>query len=115
MLVEEIAVKKLKLKKAREQIPENLFKEERRTFANTSTQTVEFDSLLSLAPPQILLQAVGEHEFRSEDNKIKFHTRLPWFYIFHAVFRRNASFVTSKILIFDAISRICVDFDVAET
>ena len=96
MLAEEITAKKLKLKEAGEQISDNLFEEERRTFANTSTQTEEYNYLLSLAPPQQPFQAMGKDEFRSDDNKVKFYTGLPSFDILHAVFRRIAPFVTRK-------------------
>ena len=69
MLVEEIAVKKLKLNEAGEQVSDICFAEELPKHVDSSTQTEEFDYLVTAVPPQ---RPFCEDEFHNND-KVNFY------------------------------------------
>ena len=93
-LAEEIAAKKLKLNEAGEQVSSICFTNEVEQSVDSSTQTEEFDCLVNTAP--LPLQPFGKEEFRCDDKKVQFYTRLPSFDILNIVFHRIAPFVNRK-------------------
>ena len=93
-LAEEIAAKKLKLNEAGEQVSSICFTNEVEQSVDSSTQTEEFDCLVNTAP--LPLQPFGKEEFRCEDKKVQFYTRLPSFDILNIVFHRIVPFVNRK-------------------
>ena len=93
-LAEEIAAKKLKLNEAGEQVSSICFTNEVEQSVDSSTQTEEFDCLVNTAP--LPLQPFGKEEFRCDDKKVQFYTRLPSFDILNIVFHRIVPFVNRK-------------------
>ena len=93
-LAEEIAVKKLKLNEAGEQVSSICFTNEVEQSVDSSTQTEEFDCLVNTAP--LPLQPFGKEEFRCDNKKVQFYTRLPSFDILNIVFHRIVPFVNRK-------------------
>ena len=77
VLAEEIAAKKLKLKEAGEQVSSICFTNEVEQSVNSSTQTEEFDYLVNTGP--LPLRPFGKEEFRNDDKRVQFYTRLPSF------------------------------------
>ena len=93
-LAEEIAAKKLKLNEAGEQVSSICFTNEVEQSVDSSTQTEEFDCLVNTAP--LPLQPFSKEEFRCDDKKVQFYTRLPSFDILNIVFHRIVPFVNRK-------------------
>ena len=77
VLAEEIAAKKLKLNEAGEQVSSICFTNEVEQSVDSSTQTEEFDYLVNTGP--LPLRPFGEEEFRNDDKRVQFYTRLPSF------------------------------------
>ena len=93
-LAEEIAAKKLKLNEAGEQVSSICFTNEVEQSVDSSTQMEEFDCLVNTAP--LPLQPFGKEEFRCDNKKVQFYTRLPSFDILNIVFHRIVPFVNRK-------------------